>query len=205
MIDKKIIDPKSTAILVIDVQNDYCSEKGIIAMKKKFDMMPIQKTIPKIEKFLEKAREKKVFIIWTRMIENPKYMAPNAAYKILSDPNLEVLCTPGTYGFQYHKIMPKKGETEVIKKSYDAFVKTNLNSILKKRKIKNVIVLGFYTSVCVDSTARTAFGLGYNVVIASDLVSMPKQRYDLHKASIKNMEIIFAHVMKSYDIIRGWK
>lgn len=205
MIKNELVDPKKTAILAIDIQNDFCSENGQMAKVLKFDMTPIAITVPKILKFLDAARQRKMTIIWTRSVEDPSMIAPNNAYKIHTSSNPKGLCTPGTYGFEYFMIKPSKGEHEIIKKSYDPFTSTRLNSILKKKKIKNIIFTGFYTSVCVESAVRTAFSLGYHIIVPKDLVSMPKERLDLHRASIKNMGIVFAHITTSKDIIRMWK
>jgi ureidoacrylate peracid hydrolase len=199
--DKKLINPKKTAVLVIDIQNDYCSEKGKIAKLRKFDMTPILKIIPKISKFLDVARAVKMPIIWTRMIEDPKYMKKNAAQRILSSPKPLILCTPGTSGFDYYKIRPKKGDKEVIKRHYDSFSNPKLQKTLQKMKIKNLIILGVYTSVCVDSTIRSAHRLDYNVILPKDMVAMPVERWHLHKAALENLEMIFAYTTTSDELM----
>ena len=205
MLNKDLVNPKNTVILVIDIQNDYCSEKGKIAKFRKFDMRPVQKIVPKILKFVDFARNKGLPIIWTRMIEDPRYLPPNYSYKIKHTPIPISACTPGTFGFDYYKIKPVRGDFQIVKRAYDAFDKPKLQKVLKSKKIKNLIIVGAYTSVCVDTSVRSGFRLGYNIIVPEDLVAMPKQRWHLHKAALENMGTIFAFVVDSKEIVNVWK
>ena len=205
MILQKLINPRNTAILVIDIQNDYCSENGKIAKIRKFDVKSVQKIIPNLINFIETARKFKLPIIFTRMIEDPKYMKENAKIKIRSSKLPLTLCSPKTWGFEYYKIKPQKKDVEIIKKTYDAFSNSKLENILKKMKIKNLIITGVYTAVCVDTTLRTGFTKGYNIIVPEDLVSMAKEGIYQHDAAIDVWKIIFAHVVKSDEIIETWK
>ncbi len=202
---KNLINPKNTALIVIDIQNDYCSEKGKIAKIRKLNVAPIQKIIPKIIKFTKISKEYAVPIIYTRMIENAEHMKKNAILKKMTSKIYLDLCIPGTWGFEYYKIKPLKNDAEIIKKSYDSFSNPKLETILKKGKIKNLIIIGVYTSICVDTTIRTAFTKGYNIVVPEDLVSMPEERINQHNASIDIWKKIFAHVTISDKIIEDWK
>lgn len=202
---KNLIDPKKTALLVIDIQNDYCSEKGKIAKLRKLDINPVKKNIPKLIEFTETAKNFNLPIIFTRMIEDPKYMKQNAKIKIKSSKVPISLCSPKTWGFEYYKIRPKKGDIKIIKKSYDAFSNPKLENFLKKRKIKNLIITGVYTAVCVDTTLRTGFTKGYNIIVPKDLVSMVKEKLYQHNAAIDVWSTIFAHVANSKDIVKIWK
>lgn len=204
-LNNKLVDPKHTAVIVVDLQNDYCSSSGKVAKLKEFDMLPVQRVIPRISKFLEYARRREVLIIWTRMIEDPNQMKKNARDIILSAKDPLVVCVPGTSGFEYYKLKPKRGEIEIIKKSYGSFSNKKLDATLRKKDIKNLIIIGVYTSVCVDTTVREAHGLGYYVIVPTDLVSMPKERYHLHKAALENMKGLFAFTTNSEEIVNTWK
>ena len=106
MLNKDLVNPKNTAILVIDIQNDYCSEKGKIAKFRKRDVRPIQRIVPKLIKFIEIARKANTPIIFTRMIEDPKHMNENAKIKFRTAKVPLALCSPKTWGFEYYKIKP---------------------------------------------------------------------------------------------------
>ncbi len=202
---QKLINPANTAVLVIDIQNDYCSERGKLATMGKLNVQPIQRMIPKLTEFVDTARRFNLPIIFTQMIEDPKYMNENAILKIKSAKKPFVLCSPKTIGFDFYKMKPKKGDTKIIKKSYDAFSNLKLETTLKRRRIKNLIITGVNTAVCVDATLRTGFTKGYNIIIPEDLVSMPKERMYQHNAAIDIWKTIFAHIEKSDEIIKVWE
>lgn len=79
-----------------------------------------------------------------------------------------------------------------------------MDKILKKHGIENLIIVGAYTAVCVDTTLRTGFTKGYNIVIPRDLVGMPEERMYQHKAALDVWRLIFAHVVDSEEILKLW-
>lgn len=198
---KKLVDPKTTAVIVIDIQNDYCAPSGKIAKEIGLDVTALQSTVPHLIEFVDKSREMELPIIFTQMIEDPEYMAENAKLKKEG----RSLCTPDTEGFEYYQIQPKEGDYELIKKTYDAFSNPELEEILKKHNIKNLIIIGAYTAICVDSTIRAGFTRGYNIVVPEDLVGMPEERAYQQKAAIDVWKLIFAHVVKSDEIKKEWR
>lgn len=201
MISTKLINPTHTAVLVIDIQNDYCSSSGGIAKQFGFNMSSLQKTVPKIIDFVEKARTKGLPIIFFQMIENPKYMAENAKLKV-GDWSF---CSPNTEGYDYYQIKPQKSDHQLVKKTYDAFSNPELEQILKSENIENLIILGGYTAVCVDTTIRSGFTRGYHIVVPKDLVGMPEEQMYQHKAALDVWEIIFAHIVNSNEILSEWE
>jgi len=201
MIAKELINPQKTALLVIDIQVDYCSDTGEIANQLNLDLSPVQKILSRLTEFVNKARETGLPIVFTQMIEDPKYMAKNAQLK----KGTRAVCSPDTEGFKYYKIKPEKTDYQIVKKTYDAFSNPELEKILKKHEIENVLIVGAYTAVCVDTTIRSAFTRGYNIVVPQDLVGMPLERKYQHDAAIDVWKIIFAHVVNSEEIMALWE
>lgn len=197
---KQLVDPTKTALIVIDIQNDYCAPDGIIAKEVGLDVSRLQNTVDNLIIFVDKARKVGLPIIFTQMIEDHKYMAPNAQLKS----NGRELCSPDTKGFGYYKIEPHENDYQLIKKTYDAFSNNELDKILKSHGIENLIIVGAYTAVCVDTTLRTGFTKGYNIVIPRDLVGMPEERMYQHKAALDVWRLIFAHVVDSEEILKLW-
>lgn len=195
-----LIDPKNTALIVIDIQNDYCSPIGKLA-KRGFTVNHFDKLVGNIILFVDKARNVGIPIFFTRMIEDPNYMADNAKIKMRSIKSL-ALCTPHTFGFEYYKIKPKRNDFQITKKSYDAFSNPMLERKLRKKKIRNVIIVGAYSQVCVDTTIRSAFTRGYNIIVPHDLVSTLKERKNEEKLVINIWKNYFAHVVSSKDIFK---
>ena len=128
-------------------------------------------------------------------------MAENAKLKKGS----KSFCSPDTEGFDYYQIKPGKSDHQIVKKSYDAFSNPELEQILKNSNIENLIVIGAYTAVCVDTTIRSGFTRGYHIIVPEDLVGMPEERMYQHKATIDVWKIIFAHVVDSQEIISEWE
>jgi ureidoacrylate peracid hydrolase len=204
MINLKLVNPKHTAILVIDIQNDYCSKNGKIATVRKIDVSPVQDIVSPLVNLIKVARSKNVPIIFTRMIEDHRYMKENAKIKFQASLKPLDLCSPDSKGFEYYKVRPEKNDFEIIKKSYDAFSNPELSKILKKIKVKNLIITGAYTAVCVDATLRAAYTKGYNIIVPQDLVSMPKERLYMHNAALDVWNLIFAHIVNSKEIVSVW-
>lgn len=209
------LNPSTTALLVIDVQVDYCSPEGFLARYHNYSMQHTEQMLTTLQPFISKIRETGIKVIFLRAIENPDYILPNHADKINSFEDPQALCTPGTKGFKYYKVEPKEGDIEIIKNSYDAFITDSsfqilnnkgiqtalLQETLNAHNINTLIFTGVLTSRCVDSTLRSAFRLGYNCIVAEDLVSTPDQLLYEHTASLSVWSTIFAEVVSSDEII----
>lgn len=75
----------------------------------------------------------------------------------------------GTKGWFIHpEISPTEMDILIQKNTPDSFFNTNLDDELKKREINHVILTGIQSEVCVDTTTRRAFSMGYNVILATD-------------------------------------
>ena len=85
----------------------------------------------------------------------------------------EKLFTEGTWNADFHESMiPQAGDLVVEgKKGLDAFPGTNLESLLKENGIETLALSGFLTNCCVESTMRTAYEKGFNVITLTDCVA----------------------------------
>jgi len=207
-----LVHPKKTAVVVIDLQHDFCSRKGAVCSRRGevskkarlgFDPRPIQAMLPRLEKFLEQARNAGVPVIFVRMNEYLGTMAPNVQRK-KRDAEVKSCCVPGTPGFEYYKLKPQQGDHEVIKNSYDALSSPDLRRLLRKKKIENLIFTGAYTNFCVDSSVRSALTRGYHVIVPKNLVATVREWKAHHTSSIWNWSALFAHVVKPQEIVAAW-
>ena len=80
----------------------------------------------------------------------------------------------------------------IIKSQYDAFYNTNLNDLLQKSKIEQVIITGVMTHLCCETTARTAFVRGYNVFFPIDGTATYNEEF--HNATLTNLAHGFANI-----------
>ncbi|MGA2990336.1 MAG: isochorismatase family cysteine hydrolase [Candidatus Korobacteraceae bacterium] len=204
------IDPQITALLVIDMQNDYVADNGKLG-KAGFDVKRIQAAVPAMNNLIMEARKAGVMVVWIRQTHTfkdslPNYVASNVA-RVKDRPFAETdfLVQGGSWGAEYYEKMTKRldGELEVIKHTYGAFTNTPLDTYLRARGIKTILSIGTVTNVCVQSTAMQGWFLGYYSIIPADAVST--NDLSLHQATLKNHSIFFGYTPKNDDIIAIWK
>lgn len=153
------ISQKKTALLVIDVQNDFIRDASPYSAQ-----MLDRALISRIKKLINKARRSKLQIIFTQHTINPD---KSNAEK--DEPKNVRACIGGTRGWEIIKeLKPRKKEIVVKKDKYDAFLDANLNTILSNLKIENLIICGVLTNNCVRATTEGAHHRGYRVAVVSD-------------------------------------
>ena len=92
-------------------------------------------------------------------------------------------------------------ERLVIEKSqYDAFLGTDLHEILKQSKVKSISITGVMTNLCCEATARSAFALGYEVIVPVD--NTAAYNYQFHFSSLLNLAHGFAYLPESDELIK---
>jgi ureidoacrylate peracid hydrolase len=183
---------KKTALLVIDMQNDFVEEGAIIEVK------GIRNRITQFKEFINKMREKGITIIYTRHIYEPE--TDPISVKMFGE-KVEKALSEGSYDSEINQnITPNKKDIIIKKRRYDAFIGTELELILKAKEIENLIITGTMTNICCESTARTAMMKGFNVLFTSDLTFTSDR--ELHLNTLKNISTHFGKVMTSEEIFR---
>lgn len=137
----------NTALLIIDVQRDYFPGGSM-------ELTGSTEAAGKIAEVLARFRERNECVVHVQHIAN----YPGATFFL-----------PDTRGVEFHDaVLPKPGETVVRKHFPNSFRDTELNKVLADRGIKHLVVVGMMTHMCVDTTVRAAFDLGYGCSILSD-------------------------------------
>jgi ureidoacrylate peracid hydrolase len=196
------VDPETTRLLVIDVQNDFCAEKGWMA-RNGADVSLIHQAVDRLAAFIDDARSVGLATIFIRAIYDKMY---------LSEPMLErhartglaiEHCQTGTWGAEFFRVAPRDDELVFIKHRYSAFKDTELGAVLRAQNVKNLIVAGITSNVCVESTARDAYMMDYHVVFLSD----GSATYDAraHEATLANIRRAFGIVASSEEITAAWR
>ena len=113
-------------------------------------------------------------------------------------------CLKGSKGADFPEKLnkPLPHEPIVTKHGYDAFADHNLNTLLQNRGVKTLIFSGIDSAVCVDTTLRHAFHLGYYVVFAQDICTSPEP--DRHQFAIKLIESQYGWVTTTKEIMQIW-
>jgi ureidoacrylate peracid hydrolase len=205
------VDPRHTAVLVVDMQNDFCSPEGAYGKANPgLDFSPIDQMVPNLARFLDDARERDVDVIYVQAIynaEDDRYMSPvwlEHAKRRRHGMYTDIpVCKEGEWGAEIiPDIAPKPGERVVVKHRYSAFIDTSLAAYLRNGEIQTVLVTGVGTNGCVESTARDAFMLDHYTVTVEDCVSTYWR--ELHEAALKSLGLLFGEVRKSGEIVEAW-
>jgi ureidoacrylate peracid hydrolase len=160
------IRPDRTAVLVVDMQNDFCAEGGFLQKERGYKVGFAETVAANIAPVLAAARDAGMLVVWVRSIYDFKYLA---------DPHIlkrgkEGCCLEGSWGAAFFKLEPHAGEPIVDKHHYSGFFGTPLDDMLRARGIETLIMVGVATNVCVDSTLRDGFFRGYYIVLLEDCV-----------------------------------
>ncbi len=160
---------KETAVILIEFQNEFCKEGGKLYDGVK-DEIARQGTIPNAVRLAEGARQKGALVIYAPFVFNEKYFGDHKMEGIVKAVADGDAFREGTWGAEIiDEMKPKKGDKVVGGKcTLCGFNNTDLEKILKESNIKNVVIGGFLTNFCVESTARTAYDKGYGVTVVKD-------------------------------------
>ncbi len=167
------MDPSKTAVVLIEYQNDFTTENGALhgAVKETMDATDMLKHTRDV---VEAARAAGATVVHAPIQFAAGYHEiTNHPYGILKgvvDTNAFV---KGTWGAQIVEDV-EPGEDDIVvegKRGLDAFASTNLDFILRSKGIETIALGGFLTNCCVESTMRSAYERGYEVVTLTDCVA----------------------------------
>ena len=164
------MNPETTALVLIEFQNDFTSEGGVLhgAVAPVMDKTGM---LAKTVALVEAARAAGVTIMHAPITFAPGYgelsRHPYGILKGVVDGNAFV---KGTWGAAIvDDLAPDEGDILIEgKRGLDTFASTNLDFILRGKGIETVILGGFLTNCCVESTMRTAYEHGYRVITLTD-------------------------------------
>jgi len=173
-LDEKIAPPR-TALLVIDMQNDFVHDDGHCAKSFGLPMVTgFQSVIAPIVQLAGTARAAGVPVIYTKVVQlpdgslaSPLWLADNLRY------GFEPLqCMQGTWGWEIiDELAPQPGDLVVEKTRRSAFQGTNLENVLRARGIESLVVTGVAGSGCVLSTVRDAIERDYFTIVVKDCIA----------------------------------
>ena len=148
--------PERTAVLVVDMVNDFFEDGGAMVLDGGKVLYEPHKTL------LTKARESKMPVFWL----NQDLALDDSLFETRA-----VHCVTGTWGAKIvDELLPTSDDVVISKRRYSGFFQTDLDLHLRERNIDTVIVTGVVTNICVRSTVHDAFFLNYRVLVPSDLV-----------------------------------
>ncbi len=201
------IELARTAVLLIDMQNDFGSEGGMVH-RAGIELSPIRRAIAPTVRVLATARQAGIKVIYTKH-EHRKDLsdagAEDSPHRLKHLPMAlgEPVPTPDggkgrilirdTWNTQIlDELAPEQGDIIVSKQRFSGFYQTELDAILKTLGVKHLIVAGWTTSTCVESTVRDAMFRDYSCVVLEDCTAEPVGQ-DLprtnHEASLTMLQL----------------
>jgi ureidoacrylate peracid hydrolase len=201
--------PHHTAIIVVDMQNDFVAKDGMMG-KEGWNLTLAQEMAERLPALLAAARKAGVLVIFVRNIYS------TGANHYLSDVWMEQAARkrPGGYitipgceatswgGYYYGNIRPEPNDPVVIKHRYNAFLNTDLDTILRANGIRTTVFTGVSTNCCVESTAREAFMRDYYVVVVDDATASYTR--ELHEAALETLDALFGEITSIAPLTDIW-
>jgi len=191
------IDPKRTAVVLIEFQNDFTSDGGVLHDAVR-DVMESTGMLDNTRELAEAAREAGATIVHAPITFAPGYgELSDHPYGILKGVVDSTAFVKGEWGAEIvDALAPQEGDVVVEgKRGLDTFATTNLDFILRARGITTIALGGFLTNCCVESTMRTAYEKGYEVITLSDCVAATSA--EEHDNAIKYDYPMFSDVRTS--------
>ncbi|HYZ79674.1 MAG TPA: isochorismatase family cysteine hydrolase [Solirubrobacteraceae bacterium] len=170
------VDPTRTALIVMDMQNDFVADGGSLRVP------DAQSTIPAITTLLDLARAYGMPVVFTQ----DTHREGDPEWRIWPEHAHE-----GTWGWQIVDALAPRGDETVIRKvRYDGFYGTPLDHLLRRWGVSTLVICGTVANICVQYTAASAAMRWYDVVIPRDAVSA-LEPFDL-EASLRQTAFLFA-------------
>lgn len=203
-------DPRSSAVVVIDMQNYDVSPGGY------FDLTGVDTThgrnvVQPIKHLIEGARRANVPVIYTRNIvprdplrrpseESPWYWKSGRRAEEASPELQRAAGIEGNWGAEIvDDLAPMPGDLVVDKTTYSAFVHTGFDQLLRRRGVRTLFITGIGTPTCVDATARDAYFHEYWAVVVSDCCGaiLP----ETHEQALFHIKRRYGWVTTSPDVL----
>jgi ureidoacrylate peracid hydrolase len=197
------LEPRRCALVVVDMQNDFCAPGGYIDKTMGKDVSAAAAIVPAVNGLVGAARAAGVPVVWLRADYSHDRIPDSMAVKLAARGIQAECCKPGTWGFDWYGVQPRAGEPAVTKHSYSGFVGTDMQQVLTSLGRKTLVFAGVQTQVCVESTLRDAHAHGYFCVVPQDAVG--SHTAALHAATLDNVRFLFGDVCTTADVQAAWR
>jgi ureidoacrylate peracid hydrolase len=213
------LDPSRTAVIVVDMQNDFGAEGGMFA-RAGIDISAIRRVVGPTEKVLAEARRSGIKVVYLKMAFKPdlsdaglpdaptwlKHVPLRAGEAVTAPDGTESrILVRDTWNTDIiDELAPEADDLVVHKHRFSGFYQTDLDAKLTRLGIKSLIFTGCTTSVCVESTLRDAMFRDYHCLLLEDCAAEPIGS-DLartnHDASVQVVQTLFGWTARSDELL----
>ena len=157
------LDPDETAVVVVDMQNGFCHPDGSLYAPES------EAAVGPVSELVDRAREAGASVVFTRDVHPPEQFEDAHYYDEFDRWGEHVL--EGSWEAELiEELRPRESELVVVKHTYDAFYRTELEGYLESHGIRDLVICGTLANVCVLHTAGSAGLRDYRPILAEDAV-----------------------------------
>jgi nicotinamidase-related amidase len=200
------LDPNTTVLLVIDIQNTYLEDKDTpeeTARWQPFCQRMRETVIPNTARLIEQCRALGVEVIFARIAcltldgrdRSLSQKKPGFNYLLLPKDREDSQVVP--------ELAPGDDEITIIKTTDSALTGTNLRLVLRNMGISDVVVAGIFTDQCISSTVRSLADESFGVVVIEDCCAAATMELHRHELEIINM--IYCHVAALDEVLEFFR
>jgi len=186
------LDPARTAVIVVDMINEFCKPGGAMVLPGYETLVPQQLEV------IEAARAVGAPVFWVHDVHRANMRRDREWVK--RTPH----CVEGTWGTEIiEDLGARADEIHIVKRRYSAFFQTDLDMTLKDMQITQLVVFGVVTNICVRSTVHDAFFIGYDVAVPQDCCAATGAREQ--DSSLYDIATHFGVVTNAADVVASLK
>ena len=204
--DDIVLNPATTALLVIDIQNTYMAEKDSVEETMRWN--PFYRrmndvVIPNTADLISECREKGVEVIFARIACQKQDGRDRSLSQKKPGFNYLLIPKDSDEGQVVPELSPNDEDIVVVKTTDSALTGTNLRLTLRNMGITDIIATGIFTDQCVSSTVRSLADESFNVVVVDDCCAAATD--ELHKSELEIINMIYCHVVSKEEVLSFFK
>ena len=190
-----------TALLVVDMQNGFCHVEGSLAARRELDISGLAAAVPGCVRLVAAARAAGVPVIFTRFVYRADFRDGGVLIEHFQPWLAEVnALVEGTWDMEIiDELQPAGDEFVIDKNRCSSFYGTRLEPILTSLGIKQLLIAGVTTNMCVETTVRDASQRDYEVFVATDACGELEE--ERHRVALNSMGFGFAKLVSVDEVV----
>jgi ureidoacrylate peracid hydrolase len=196
------LSPKHTALVVIDVQVDFCSPNGFLA-KRGRDLSMMEPMVDRLKQVIDTAGRAGVLTLYTQQVYDRTKLNELQKEQYDLDGKL-ITCDADGDGYKFYRIQPSPDKV-YLKYNYNAFSNPAFDKALRDSGIKSLVITGVDTQYCVETAIRNGFDLGYKIVAPTDLMATSAKHMDMHKRTLELVRKTYGVLINSEELMKIWE